>query len=250
MPTSYKITEFSTKYQEHTLSADRWYTKGQLEEVILLHGGGTSSKAGFIRLRETLINMGLGTLSFDFLGHGQSGGTLEGFSLKDRVDQAKAIINSSVSNENSKLNIMGFSMGAYIATLLTQHYNVSRLGLFIPAMYSRKAYEIPFGPNFSKVIRKPQSWLDSDGFQVIRNFHGNLLIVSAENDGIVPATIPELLYKNSVNCEWKHHYIIPEGTHNLSKLAYDAPHQRYSLLHNILNWYYYQLISNEEKSNG
>ncbi|WP_422529336.1 alpha/beta hydrolase [Serratia fonticola] len=247
MPASYKITEFSTEYHGYKISADRWHTKGQLEEVILLHGGGSSSKAGFIKLRETLINMGLGSLSFDFLGHGQSEGNLEGFSLKDRVNQAKAIINS-VSSGNSKINIMGFSMGAYIATLLTQYYKVSRLGLFIPAMYSREAYEVPFGSKFSKVIRKPKNWLDSDGFQIIKNFHGNLLIVSAENDEIVPAIIPELLYKNSFNSEWKHHYIIPKGTHNLSKLAYDAPHHRYSLLHNIFNWYSYQIMANKERS--
>lgn len=245
MPVSYKITEFSTKYRGYEISADRWHTEGQLEEVILLHGGGSSSKAGFFKLRETLINIGLGTLAFDFLGHGNSGGSLEGFSLKDRVNQAKVII-SSVSFEKSKLNIMGFSMGAYIATLLTQYYDVKRLGLFIPAMYSINAYEIPFGPRFSKLIRKPKSWLDSDGFQIIKQFHGNLLIVSAENDTIVPKIIPERLYQNSVNSKWKHHYIIPNGTHDLSKLAYDAPHHRYSLLHNILNWYSYQITTNEE----
>lgn len=244
MQPSFKMEPIWLTYKGAFIACDRWSTSGQLGEVLLLHGGGRSSKEGFNTFRKTLLHLGYGSLSLDFIGHGETGGSLIGYSLQDRLNQVVLLLESVHDDPRSKpLSIIGFSMGAYIATLLTNKFNVERLGLMIPAMYSPLAFDIPFGPGFSKVIRAERSWCHSDGFDVIRNFKGSLLVVSAEKDEVIPREVPDKLFSEARSVKWKHHHIIPDGTHDLSGLTKHSPEKRYSLLQSI----FYFFVTNDQK---
>lgn len=244
MQPSFKMEPIWLTYKGAFIACDRWSTSGQLGEVLLLHGGGRSSKEGFNTFRKTLLHLGYGSLSLDFIGHGETGGSLIGYSLQDRLNQVVLLLESVHDDPRSKpLSIIGFSMGAYIATLLTNKFNVERLGLMIPAMYSPLAFDIPFGPGFSKVIRAERSWCHSDGFDVIRNFKGSLLVVSAEKDEVIPREVPYKLFSEARSVKWKHHHIIPDGTHDLSGLTKHSPEKRYSLLQSI----FYFFVTNDQK---
>lgn len=73
--------------------------------------------------------------------------------------------------------VFGSSMGAYNAIRLTQLHRVDALVLIVPGVYTPSAYEVPFGPDFSAIIRRERSWIDSDAWDILSRFEGRLHIV-------------------------------------------------------------------------
>jgi hypothetical protein len=106
-------------------------------------------------------------------------------------------------------------MGAYIALRLTEIYPVGTLILTIPGMYSRAAYRVPFGPQFSEILRAPGSWQDSDAWEIIHNFRGNLLIVRAGNDQVIPGELIDRLFASADQVRSKEMLVVPESGHNV-----------------------------------
>jgi pimeloyl-ACP methyl ester carboxylesterase len=71
--------------------------------------------------------------------------------------------------------------------------SVDALVLIVPGVYTPAAYEVPFGPDFSAVIRRERSWADSDAWDILSRFEGRLLVIHAEHDAVIPLEIPERL---------------------------------------------------------
>ena len=87
----------------------------------------------------------------------------------------------------------------------------------IPAAYAAHAYMAPFGPEFSKILRTPQSWANSDAFDLTRNYDGHLLVISAEEDRVVPAAIPQRYASAENNRASTVHHVVKGSGHNLSE---------------------------------
>ena len=162
-------------------------------EVVVLHGAGRSGRHRFYSIRAELLEHGISSLAFDMVGHGDTGGILAESSLKDRTLQAESVIKHLKLSE--PLSLIGASMGGYTAVSLTQHFNVKNLILFVPAMYSRRAYSLCFNDGFSKVIREQNSWFDSDAWDILNKFRGNLLLITAENDDIIPEDVVKKIFE-------------------------------------------------------
>ena len=221
------MLQFNVPFAGVSLCGDRWTPPVSLRTVLLLHGGGTSSAAGFHELRSFLLARGVETLAFDFVGHGRSGGHQLGTTLRDRVQQVLAVIESQ-RLELTNLALVGFSMGAYVAVKAAVAAGVKRLCLAIPAAYAPEAYDVPFGNDFSRVIRAPRSWENSDAFQLISDYSGHLLVVSAENDQVVPSEIPHrYALPRSTSASTVHHIVKGSG-HNLSEHYMLEPSARMS----------------------
>ena len=94
-------------------------------------------------------------------------------------------------------------MSGYTAIKLTEAFKVDNLILFVPAVYTARAYRLPFGPEFSAAIRVPGSWNDSDAFDILSGFRGNLLIVAAESDRVIPVEVIEQLHASARNARFK-----------------------------------------------
>jgi pimeloyl-ACP methyl ester carboxylesterase len=109
---------------------------------------------------------------------------------------------------------MGVSMGAYNALQLSKAMPFQSLVLMVPGVYSTAAYKVTFGPDFSAIIRKHRSWEQSDAWDIAAAFTGNLLVIAAENDAIIPSEIPEKLLSSASCCCQKQLLIIPEAGHN------------------------------------
>nr|WP_254783744.1 alpha/beta hydrolase [Collimonas sp. OK307] len=161
--------------------------------ALILHGAGRSSCATASRsgLRPALQARGVASTSFDCIGHGETGGLLQYSSLSSRTRQAEAVI--AARNLTQPLVIFGSSMGAYNAIKLTQAHEVAALILIVPGVYEPAAYDVPFGPQFSEIIRRDRSWADSDACAILSKFTGDLLIIAAEHDAVIPLEIPERL---------------------------------------------------------
>lgn len=244
---SIAIEPFKIPFKSFYLAGNRWSTDGQLGELLLLHGAGKVQCSGFLKLRKTLVANGIGSVAFDFVGHGETGGELHGSSLCDRTNQALTIIDS-LGMDSGNLSVLGFSMGAYIAMQISAQRHVLKLGLAIPAVYSRMAYRIPFGPKFTQCIRKPNNWCMSDGFEILRKFTGHLLVISAEKDQVIPSIIPNKLYANAQLSSYRVHHKIASSGHDLAAHYKYYPMSRYLTLREIITWYFEDIAPVNEQT--
>lgn len=185
-------------------------TPGRNGHVLMLHGGG-KDRTVFYKYRVLLDALGVGTTVFDFIGHGETGGDIHQSSLFSRTLQAEAVI---AQQGLALTGCVGVSMGAYNALQLSKSLRLGSLILMVPGVYSTPAYKVKFGPDFSAIIRKYRSWEQTDAWDIVAEFNGNLLVIAAENDAIIPADIPEKLLSSASCCRQKKLLIVPGAGHN------------------------------------
>ncbi|WP_460156352.1 alpha/beta hydrolase [Pseudomonas sp. S2_H10] len=229
-----QIENFNIRCGNVDLRGQRWSCKNPKKTVLIMHGAGTSSSKDFYNLQTYLHNHNYESITFDFLGHGNTGGKLKNSSLERRTEQALAVVHKF--NLHTDLNIIGFSMGAHNALHIAAQASANRLGLAIPAVYSEKAEKLKFGPSFSSCIRRHRSWEDSKCFSIIEKFKGKLLIISAENDSVIPAEIPCKLIERARNCLNAEHHCIRHADHDLGSHFSKDPQSRHLTLNSILRW--------------
>src|SRR6187399_3038611 len=95
-----------------TLRGDHWQPQNARAGALILHGGGTSTSKGLAPLRDVLFAQGIASTSFDFIGHGNSDGTLIGSSLAERSAAVDAVI-AARRLQPQTLAVIGFSMGGH-----------------------------------------------------------------------------------------------------------------------------------------
>lgn len=136
----------------------------------------------------------------DFSGHGESSARTPN-SLSKRYAEAIAVL--QYLDEVEPRAVVGISMSGEIAVRLAAAPNnrIGRLVTLVGAACNSAAFEVPFGPAFTKILRTPQSWQRSVVFAQIASFPGRLTVVRATEDTVVPATIGELLIANARRAE-------------------------------------------------
>lgn len=219
------IVEFALPFQGTLIVGDRWMPPHPRHTALLLHGGGASAAEGFRELRTFLHAQHIATVAFDAVGHGRTGGRQLGTTLEERVQQVVAVLKSE-GLDASTLTLVGFSMGAYVGAKAAAELGVSRLCLAIPAAYAARAYRVPFGPQFTEILRTPRSWEHSDAFELLDNYLGHLLVISAEEDSVVPAEIPRKYVAAARNCATVKHVVVRRAGHTLSEHYEREPQSR------------------------
>ena len=197
--------------------------KGSQPEILLLHGAGISNRQVFNKLRELLAEKGIASCAFDFVGYGETGGFVQESSLESRTKQASAVIEAC--NLKKPLIIRAGSMAGYNAIKLTELFPVKNLILSAPAVYTKDAYSVNFGEEFSAIIRKPESWRASDAWDILHKFTGDLLIISAEKDTFIPKDVIQMIYDSSVNASSREIMTIPNAPHQLATFLQENPKQ-------------------------
>ncbi len=179
-------------------------------ETMVLHGAGKSSRARFLRIRESLNVHGIPSASFDFIGHGETGGELFGSTLDERTEQAAAVVGHACKEP---LTLIAASMSAYSAIRLTQIFAVKNLILLVPAVYTAHAYDLAFGSEFSAAIRVRDSWQDSDAFSILEGFAGQLLVMAAQHDNVIPTGVVEGIRASAKNAKTNVLHVVPDSEH-------------------------------------
>ncbi len=100
---------FRVPAEGHVLVGDV-LTGEEPPRLLLLHGGGQSNRGRFRLLREHLLSHAVGSVAFDCIGHGETGGDLRQSSLQSRTKQACAVIDALALPQ--PFSILGASMGA------------------------------------------------------------------------------------------------------------------------------------------
>jgi hypothetical protein len=205
-----KIKTFELRHEQYLLKGDEYGTEPFENNTLILHGAGGSSRATFTRMRENLYAHGIQSVSFDFVGHGETGGNIQETTLRGRTEQTVAVIKYKCQEP---LTLIGASMGAYSAVKLTERFAVKDLILLVPAVYTPRVYEVPFGPRFSDIIREQESWANSDAFAALAGFSGNIIIIAAEFDEVIPMKLIDQLYGSARNAKTRTLHIVPNSEH-------------------------------------
>lgn len=175
-----------------------------------IHGGGASNRSVWDGLRRSLWQRGVGSTALDCIGHGQTGGVFADSSLQRRSQQAQSVIEQVGVRPTA---LAGISMGAYNALRLSEEREVQALILIVPGIYTPEAHEVPFGPGFSAIIRRPRSWADSDAWDILGRFRGRLLVVAGEQDSVIPLEIPERLHAAATRASQRELLVVPGAGH-------------------------------------
>jgi pimeloyl-ACP methyl ester carboxylesterase len=215
----YKVKELKFKFDNYVLNGDYYYSeKPAIHKVLFLHGGGLkTTKEKFHKLRIDLLEKEIESYAFDYVGHGENNDELYNTSLHHKVLQAKTFIDKYI---DSSFSIICSSMSGYIAIKLTELFNVTSIVFFVPAIYTEEVYDVNFGDSFSNIIRKKDSWQNSDAFNIIRKYKGKILLISANNDDVIPKKLTTKLTDSipAIN----NNQIILNGPHNVFNYIYDS----------------------------
>jgi esterase/lipase len=204
-----------------TLVGDKLSVSGSTHELVCLHGAGEANRSRFTKLRDKLATNGISSLAFDFIGHGESGGLSEKDSLDSRLEQAVQVIEEYTDGDS--LSILATSMSAYTAIGVTECVSVDNFILVVPAIYHFKADGVPFDTGFSDIIRQPHSWLNTASWSTLENFRGNLLVVTAEHDAVIPTLIPQLIMDFSIQANYKKLMEVSGSSHQLLEFINSNP---------------------------
>jgi hypothetical protein len=85
-----------------------------------LHGAGNANRENFRLFRKQLLNGGISSAAFDFVGHGDTGGELKRSSLLSRTRQACRVIDCL--SVQQPFSVIAASMGVYTAVKLLECY--------------------------------------------------------------------------------------------------------------------------------
>lgn len=217
---------FELPFASETLAGSTLDIPGAACHGLLLHGAGKAHCGRYAHLRQQMAAQGISSTAFDFVGHGHSSGTVEGSSLQSRVAQAQAVLDHISVRPGF---LMGNSMGAYVALHIAAHYQPAALILAVPGIYTPAAWATPFGPEFSQIIRQPDSWRDSDAFSLIATYTGKLLLVVAEQDEVIPRAIPELLFEHANRCTHKTMLTLSGSSHHWLSHLEGQPQQGHDI---------------------
>jgi len=180
------LRRFHVKVDKTLLVGDVLGDKSRLS-LLMLHGGGKADRSRFTLLRKGLWLNGIASLAFDFMGCGESRGDRGNSSLEKQTKQAGHVVETVGMQQ--PISVIGASMGAYTAVKLLAHFPVANLILFVPAMYSIDAYKLAFNNGFTQAIQKPSSWINSDAWELLSLFTGNLILVLAKKDDVIPQDV-------------------------------------------------------------
>lgn len=225
-----KFEPFSVPFNGRLLRGDKVPGK---PPILFLHGAGQSTREFFNPIRENLFLNHLPSVAFDFIGHGETGGNLVESSLKERSEQASAVIETL--GLASPLSIVAASMSGYTAIKLLEKYEIAKLALIVPAVYHADAYAVAFNRGFSEIIRQPRSWLHTDAWGILKQFKGDLLIIKAEKDAVIPEEVLTKIYESANQARTKAIHVVRESPHKILDFLPRHPHEEKLVCEQILS---------------
>lgn len=193
--------QFSLQVDKHVIKGDVMGDVGSCK-VFCLHGAGQSNRNRYEKIRKRLLEEGVSSCAFDFPGHGETGGNLKESSLMERSKVTDKVIRRF--NNGEPITVIGASMSGYTAVKLVELFQVELLVLIVPAAYDKEANALPFNAGFTECIRRRNSYLNSDAWRILKSYQGKLLVVSAENDQVIPRDVIELYKKSACKAKVEH----------------------------------------------
>jgi pimeloyl-ACP methyl ester carboxylesterase len=180
-----KTEECNLIVRDQRLAATRVYPDPPCAPSVLsLHGLGANATRHRIRyLLDHLAQHGIASVCFDFSGNGDSTGILEQSCLRRRRDEALAA--AALLGPQEPAALIGTSMGAHLAAWIAPLLHPRGLIFFCPAAYPQEAADLRFDSQFAR----PGAYPNSPAFAGLSEFTGQLLIVAARRDPVIPPEV-------------------------------------------------------------
>lgn len=215
--------EILLPWKGHEIAATEFLPEDIKTDVVIMHGAGMAGQERFTPLAQALARAGCRTITFDFMSHGLSTGSLGELNLEVRQEQAEFVINKM--DIKDEFTLVGFSMSGQTGIDVANGREVANLVLFAPAVYDQAARRAHFGQEseFTQLIRRPQSWMDTDAWDKLSRYDGRLAVLQAENDNVIPADVPKLIFEHADKAQERLHILLRNMPHMLGKLTQDDP---------------------------
>jgi hypothetical protein len=196
------------------------YTGLDFDHIIIFVAGGglTGGKKQFQEWQENLLQYNIGSLAFDFPGINDSLEKIELTSLESRIHLTQLLVTWLQQKHNpKKISIYGHSMGGYVA-LGAAHHNRHINGsviLHVPAAYAQEAHDVRFGSNFTNILRKEGSYVNSYSYDWLEDITQPVTLISHSEDEIIPKDITQKYIEIGLLKERFKHIEIIGATHRI-----------------------------------
>lgn len=166
-----------------------------LPAVLFVHGWGGSQRHDLVRAREAAA-IGCECLTFDLRGHERTAAQWESVSREQNLADLLAAYDWLAARRNvdrDAIAVVGISYGGYLASMLTTMRPVRWLALRTPALYKDEGWQLPkrqlHGPDLPGWRRQVHSIDESRALRACARYEGDVLLVQAEHDAIVPPEV-------------------------------------------------------------
>lgn len=190
--------------------------------VIFFHGM-TSSEKNYIPIAELLADNNIVGITLSIRGHGESEGDFNKLTVKDAFEDGLSAYDYFCKYDfidKERIGICGASVGASIASFISERRPVKSLVLRAPAVYSEQMISMTYKQIMGKegqIFQAVESMKDTAMIKAISQFKGSLLVVASENDSIIPKEISQEYFNSAYEAVKKEIFQIQGATHNLSE---------------------------------
>ncbi len=196
----------------------------KLPAVLFVHGWGGSQQHDLVRAREA-AGLGCVCLTFDLRGHESTAAQWETVSREQNLGDLLAAYDwlaGQANVEGSAIAVVGISYGGYLASILTTLRPVRWLALRSPAIYKDDGWQLPkrelhVDPDLPHYRRRDIDPQDNRALRAARGFEGDVLIVEAEHDAVVPHQVMDNYRKAFTAARSLTSRVLADADHGLSE---------------------------------
>ena len=169
-----------------------------LPAVLFVHGWGGSQQQDLARAREA-AGLGSVCLTFDLRGHERGSPLLRTITREHNLADLLAAYDWLARQSNvdaASIAVVGISYGGYLAAILSSLRPVRWLALRSPALYKDADWAVPkldlhLDADLPAYRRRRVAVRDNRALRACAQFAGDVLIVEAEHDEVVPHAVIE-----------------------------------------------------------
>ncbi|HEV50964.1 MAG TPA: alpha/beta fold hydrolase [Thermoprotei archaeon] len=215
--------------------------------VLMLHGytgHHIEDHRLYVDIARKLCAEGIGTVRFDYRGHGDSSGEFEDFDIDEAIKDAENAFTYASSLDfvdKEKIGLLGLSMGGYIAVKLASEVNAKSIvlispGLRVPMINVNVPTQDGYiymdalrikAENAKKVLQR----MSGEAYEFAPRLNQPFLIIHAKDDPVVPFSSSEE-FIGKLGSKNKHLLSFEKGGHVLSD--YGVRRKAYS---EIVDWF-------------
>ena len=178
---------------DHARLSGTLLTPTGMPGVLFVHGWGGRQQHNLVRAREA-VGLGCICLTFDLRGHEGLASMKQSVTRPQNLDDLKAAYDHLAGLpyvDRDSIAVVGLSYGGYLSALLTEERPVAWLALRSPAIYRDDHWDaakvaLNAEPGLMDYRRSQIAPQDNRALAACARFEGDVLLVEAERDVIVP----------------------------------------------------------------
>lgn len=181
---------------EHELDGTLLYPSEMLPGILFVHGWGGSQDEDLGRAKRA-AGLGAVSLTFDLRGHEPESPMFHSVTREQNLRDIVAAYDRLAQQRNvdkTSIGVVGISYGGYLAAILTAIRRVRWLALRSPALYKDENWDAPkkelhLDQDLAAYRRRSIHANENRALRACADFAGDVLLVQAENDDIVPHAV-------------------------------------------------------------